>query len=107
LEQKIYLLLTFVGLLLPFSIFFPWLLNHGFDYQLLMHQLFINDVVKAITICILIITIALLVFIIIEGKHLGMQNLWLPILGTLIFGVSFGLPLFLSMREKFFHEEIR
>jgi Terpene cyclase DEP1 len=41
----------------------------------------------------------LLSFIQNEGKRLGMRLLWLPTLGTLLVGVSFGLPLFLYLRE--------
>jgi hypothetical protein len=35
-----------------------------------------------------------------EGKRLGMRLLWLPILGLCTVGVSFGLPLFLYLRER-------
>jgi hypothetical protein len=48
---------------------------------------------------VLIAAIVLISFIRIEGNRQSMQNLWVPILATCTVGVSFGLPLFLLMRE--------
>jgi hypothetical protein len=39
------------------------------------------------------------VFVFAEGGRLGMRHLWLPVVGSLLFGVSLGLPLFLYMRQ--------
>src|SRR5215831_4774081 len=33
-------------------------------------------------------------------KRVAIPHIWLPILGTLVVGVSFGLPLSLSMRQR-------
>jgi hypothetical protein len=43
--------------------------------------------------------IVLLWFIQSEGRRLRVRLLWLPTIGTLIVGVSFGLPLFLFLRQ--------
>ena len=48
---------------------------------------------------VIVAAIALLGFILYEGKRHNIRHLWFPILGTCTVGVSFGLPLFLFMRE--------
>ena len=48
---------------------------------------------------VIISAIVLIIFIIYEGKKQNMSCLWLPLIGTVSIGVSFGLPLFLLMRE--------
>lgn len=46
----------------------------------------------------------LTLFVFVEGRRLEMQKLWIPILGTFLVGVSFGLPLFLYMRHSYIQE---
>jgi Terpene cyclase DEP1 len=41
----------------------------------------------------------LISFIQSEGTRLRVRLLWLPTIGTLIVGVSFGFPLFLFLRQ--------
>ncbi|MFN2622230.1 MAG: DUF2834 domain-containing protein [Chthoniobacterales bacterium] len=36
-----------------------------------------------------------------EGARLGMRNIWLPIIGVCLVGVSLGLPLFLYLRQPY------
>jgi Terpene cyclase DEP1 len=43
----------------------------------------------------------LIPFVLAEGSRLTMKQLWAPVVGTLLVGVSFGLPLFLLMREPY------
>ena len=105
-EQKIYLVLAFFGLLVSVGLVYPWLIHHHFDYQFFLEIFYANDIVKIMVLTILSVTVVLLVFIVIEGRHLGMSHLWIPIVATLILGVSFGFPLFLAMRERFFHMEL-
>ena len=38
-------------------------------------------------------------FVFSEGRRIGMRHLWLPVLASLVVGVSLGLPLFLYMRQ--------
>jgi hypothetical protein len=48
---------------------------------------------------VIVSAIVLLCFIQSEGKRLRVRLLWLPTIGTLIIGVSFGFPLFLFQRQ--------
>jgi hypothetical protein len=48
---------------------------------------------------VIVSAIVLILFIQNEGKRLRMRFLWLPTIGTFLIGVSFGLPLFLYLRQ--------
>ena len=43
--------------------------------------------------------LGVVVFIVAESRRLRLQHRWLPIAGTCLIGVSFGLPLFLYQRQ--------
>jgi hypothetical protein len=45
-------------------------------------------------------TLVLWTFVAVQGRRDGVRHLWAPILASLTVGVSFGLPLFLYLREK-------
>jgi len=95
-----YLVLSVLGFLLPYSQFLPWLRENGFDLQTFHYEMFENRISTFFVFDVLIAAGALLVFILFEGKRLGVKHLWAPILGTFLGGVSFGLPLFLYLREE-------
>jgi hypothetical protein len=35
-----------------------------------------------------------------EGRRIALSLLWLPVIATLLVGVSLGLPLFLFLRQR-------
>ncbi|MCH9812717.1 MAG: DUF2834 domain-containing protein [Epsilonproteobacteria bacterium] len=98
--KNIYLVLAILGFLMPYSLFFPWLLAHGFDFPHFFTLLFANPIGGAFGLDVFVSAVVLIFFITVEGKRIGMTRRWIPILGTLFVGVSFGLPLFLYMRES-------
>jgi Terpene cyclase DEP1 len=95
-----YLALVFPGLLLPYWEFLPWLLAHGLNLALLFRELFANRVAAAFGIDVLLSAVVLVVFVFGEARRLRMRGVWLPIVGVVLVGVSFALPLFLYMRER-------
>ena len=97
--RHFYLLCCVLGLLLPYSQFVPWLLAHGLNLALFFRELFVNRISAFFAIDVIVSAIVLLWFIQSEGKRLRVRLLWFPTIGTLIVGVSFGLPLFLFLRE--------
>jgi len=97
--KKAYLALTLIGLIVPYSFFVPWLFDHGLDVTLFFQDFFANKISGTFGLDVIISAIVLIGFILYEGKKLSMGRLWIPIIGTLLVGVSFGLPLFLYMRE--------
>jgi len=74
-------------------------LDHGLDSTLFCRELFANRISAFFAIDVIVSAIVLIWFIQSEGKRLRVGLLWLPTVGTLVVGVSFGLPLFLFLRE--------
>jgi hypothetical protein len=66
---------------------------------LFFRELFANQISAFFATDVLVSAIVLIWFIRSEGRRLRVRLLWLPTVGTLIVGVSFGLPLFLFLRQ--------
>lgn len=103
-KRNIYFILAILGILLPYSLFLPWLLEHGFNVQLFFQEFLANDVASTTALDFLVVSLAVIFFIVFESKKLGMKNMYLFIVATLM-AVGFGLALFLCMRERFFEKE--
>lgn len=95
-----YACLAAIGLLLPLSQLFPWLVSHGLDVKLLIQEAFGSPISAFAWLDVIVSAVVLVVFIFLEGHRLQMKILWIPVIGTFAVGVSFGLPLFLMFREK-------
>jgi len=87
------------GTLLPLSQFLPWLSEHGLDIPLFFAELFANRIGGFFGWDVIVSAVVLIPFILSEGKRLGMERLWMPIVGTCLVGVSCGLPMFLYLRQ--------
>jgi Protein of unknown function DUF2834 len=97
--RHFYLVCCVLGLVLPYSQFVPWLLEHGVNVTLFFRELFANRISAFFAMDVIVSAIVLIWFILSEGKRSRIRLLWLPTVGTLIVGVSFGLPLFLFLRQ--------
>ncbi len=97
--RHVYLALCVVGAFLPYSQFIPWFLEHGLDLSLFLDQLFANRIGGFFGLDVIVSSFVLWVFVFSEGRRIGMRHLWLPVLASLVVGVSLGLPLFLYMRQ--------
>ena len=98
--KNILLILCILGVLLPFSQFIPWVLEHGLNIPLFIKELFSTKIGAFFGMDVIVSALVLLLFIFHEGKKLNMKKLWLPALSTLSVGVSLGLPLFLYLRLR-------
>ena len=94
-----HLVLCVAGIALPDSQFIPFLLQDGFNMRLFVDQLFANRISAFFGFDVLVSAVTLWIFVGREGARLGLKHLWVPLVVTLTVGVSFGLPLFLYMRE--------
>jgi Protein of unknown function DUF2834 len=74
-------------------------LEHGSNITLFFRELFANRISAFFAMDVIVSAIVLIWFIQSEGRRFGVRLLWLPTLGTLIVGVSFGFPLFLFLRQ--------
>jgi hypothetical protein len=99
-RKKIYLLLCALGVALPYSQLIVWIRENGLNTGFFFRLLFANGVTGACVLEVLVSSAVLVVFVLVEGKRLGMRLLWLPILGLLALGVPFALPMFLYLRER-------
>ena len=97
--RHFYLICCVVGLILPYSQLVPWLLEHGLDITLFYRELFANRISAFFAMDVIVSAIVLIWFIQSEGRRLRVRLLWLPTIGTLVAGVSFGFPLFLFLRQ--------
>src|ERR1700683_2995637 len=98
--KAIYLALCFVGAALPYWQFVPWVVQHGMDVPLFVHELFANRISAFFAMDVLVSAVVLIVFMRVEGARLQVSKRWLPVLAVLTVGVSLGLPLFLYLRES-------
>jgi hypothetical protein len=97
--RYVYLICCVLGLILPYSQFVPWIFEHGLNLTLFFRELFANRISAFFAMDVILSAIVLILFIQTEGKRLQVRRLWLPTLGTLVVGVSFGFPLFLFLRQ--------
>jgi hypothetical protein len=98
--RHLYLFLCVAGVLLPYWKLVPWLMDHGLDLSLLCQELFATRIGAFFGLDVVVSAIALFVFITVEGRRLALSFRWLPIVATLLVGVSLGLPLFLYLRQR-------
>ena len=101
--RNFYAAMCVVGIL-PWWPFFHWLQDNPFHILLFIHDAMENGVSAAGWLDLVITFFVLVAFIVVEGRRLAMNRLWLPILGSLLVGLSFGLPLFLWMREGYLNQ---
>jgi hypothetical protein len=98
--RHLYLVLCVAGTVLPYWQFFPWIMEHGLNLSLLCQELFANRIGAFFGFDVVVSAIVLFLFIAAESRRTAVPLAWLPILGTLLVGVSLGLPLFLFLRQR-------
>ena len=98
--KTIYLVLCCIGTALPYWQFVPWLMQHGMNLPLFVRELFTNRISAFFGMDVLVSALVLIVLMRVESTRLDVRRRWLPVLALLTVGVSFGLPLFLYLRES-------
>lgn len=98
--KTLYLVLSVVGAVLPYSLFVPFLLENGLDFRLIVEQMFANRISGSFALDIIVSSVVFWVFVAVEGKRARVASLWAPIAANVVVGLSLGLPLFLYMRER-------
>ena len=93
--RYLYLLFCILGLVLPYSQFVPWVLEHGLNGSLFLHELFANRISAFFGMDVIVSSIVVISFASSEGARLAMRHIWLPIVAVCLVGVSLGLPHFL------------
>ena len=98
--RYLYLALCVVGTVAPYWKFLPWVMEHGLNLSLLCQELFATRIGAFFGLDVVVSAIVLFIFIFTEGRRIALSLLWLPVIATLLVGVSLGLPLFLFLRQR-------
>lgn len=98
--RHVYLFLCVLGILIPYSQFLPWLAANGLDLPRFVSELFGTRIGAFFGLDVLVSAVVLFVFIAEEGRRVAAGTLWLPVVATLVCGVSAGFPLFLYLRRR-------
>ena len=98
--QTLYLIGCLFGFVLPYSQLIPFAIEHGFNLQLFIKQLFVNHISSCFALDIIVSSFVFWILVWVEGSRLKMDNLWVYVVANLTVGLSFGLPLFLLMRQR-------
>ena len=61
---------------------------------------FANPAVSSLSIDLLIVAAAASIFIIIEGRRLGIRWYWVYVVASFVTAIAFTFPLFLAVRER-------
>ena len=94
-----YVILAFLGVVLPYLQFVPWVRDNGLEISLLVDEIAASRLEAFGWLDVIMSSLALLVFMIAGERRKKVAGSWLPILGTLAVGVSPGLPLDLLLRK--------
>ena len=97
--KHVYLVLAVLGAVLPLWQFIPFLREHGLALDLFFQQLFSSPVSGFFGMDVIVSSVVLWVLVYVEGRRAGVRHLWIPVVASILVGVSLGLPLFLYMRE--------
>jgi hypothetical protein len=103
--KPLYLFLAIVGFIVPNILVFYESVETGnilllLDPSATLNGMFGNRIAAAFVTDLLFVVLAVLIWIVVESKRLGMRNSWVYVVLTLLFGLAGPLPLFFYRREK-------
>ncbi len=94
--KNLFLALAIIGTIVPMAAFAPWVSQHGMDIPLLVKEMMSTHISRFITLD--LFCSAMVVFLMsYRGMRKGITLAWLPVIATVVVGVSFGLPLYLFL----------
>lgn len=103
--RHVYFTLFILGIILPYTLVLPWLLEHGLNVPLFFAELFSNRIGGSFGLDIFVSLAVLFVFAWFEIRRLQMPGGKLvfaaTVLATGAAGVCCGFPLFLFLRQRF------
>lgn len=97
--KKLYLIAMIIGAALPLYFFTQHFAAHGFALPAFFGAAFANPVAAGLAADLLLSVLLGLLIIWRDAKRIGVRGFWLVVLGTCLIGFSFGLPLYLYLRE--------
>lgn len=97
--KQLYLIAMIIGAALPLYFFTQHFAAHGFGLPAFVKAAFVNPVAAGATSDLLLSALLGLIVMGRDARRLGVRGFWLVVLGTVLIGFSFGLPLYLYLRE--------
>ena len=89
--RHIYVVFCVLGLVLPYSQFIPWIIEHHvLNMPLFIQDLFANRISAFFAADVIVSAVLVLSFIYTEGKRFQVRLLWLPVISVLLVGYLLG-----------------
>ena len=103
--RNVYLSLAIIGVIFPYSQLIPFIMENGLDVGLMVNMLFVNRVSGFFGLGVMISGLALIFFILMDTRTRDVPHSWIALIGTLVVGISFGLPAYLYLKELEYDHE--
>jgi len=98
---RFYTVMCVLGFVLPYLALISWFFDERTNgLGDIARDIFVNGLSSMGWVDVIITAIVVLAFVRTEGFRMKMGSVAAPVVGTCLVGPSFGLPLFLLMREK-------
>jgi hypothetical protein len=98
--KKFYVIAMIIGAAAPLYLFSQHFAASGFGLGAFISASFPNPAASGLVADLLLsATLGLIVFRL-EAKRLGVRGFWMVVISTFLIGFSFGLPLYLYLRES-------
>lgn len=98
-KKSVYLGLAIVGIALPMSQFIPASLDGSFSVGAMLSEMTATATLRGVSFDFMVTALTGIVFGVIEAVRLKIRSAWVPLVGSVLIGFSFGLPCFLLLRE--------
>ena len=98
--KTVYLIIALLCTILVYSQVIPFVAENGLDLRLMAEQMFANRIAAALSMDLILSALVVILLFSTEGRRQKVPHLWLPIVTTILIGVSCGLPLYLYQRER-------
>ena len=98
--KNLYLALFVLGCVLPLSQLAPWVVAHGLDPGLFLADLFANRISGFFALDVIVSAVVVIAWTWDQSRRGRVRHPMLPVLATLLVGVSAGLPLVLYLRME-------
>ena len=95
---RVYCVLCVVGFVLPYAALTLWFVDGG-SFDQIWTQIVATRLSLMAWLDVVITAVVVVRFIRIDSARLGLCNITAPLVGTCLVGPSFGLPLYLLLRE--------
>jgi hypothetical protein len=97
--KRFYFIAMIIGAAIPLYLFTNFFAEHGLDLTAFLDSAFANQASSGLIADLLISAVIALIFIGRDAQKLGIDRVWMVLLGICLIGLSFGLPLYLYFRE--------